>query len=31
MEGLGFQLVPLVELFDTTSEQPIDDLAAKVK
>ncbi len=31
VEGLGLQLVPLVEHVDTTSEQLIDDLAARVK
>ncbi len=31
VEGLKLQLVPLVEPVDTTSEQPIDDLIAKVK
>ncbi len=31
VEGLRLQLVPLVEHVDTTSEQPIDDLIAKVK
>jgi hypothetical protein len=31
VEGLGSQLVPLVEPIDTTSEQTIDDLVARVK
>ncbi len=30
-KGPRFQLIPLVEPIDTTSEQPIDDLVTRVK
>ncbi len=31
VEGLGFELIHLVELVDTIGEQPVDDLVVGIK